>query len=640
MTLMSSLFQRRVKTLMWVSVALLAILPVLALIQMGIKISENGKSSLDTLEIVILCGFVFFSIIGGLTILVFISNRLREITQKTLALNQLPVNDAAPAARPPGATFQSELASMSDSLSRIQTDFLRNLQQLQQQASFLDNLQHVLNHSSDMVMMLNDRNNITFSNRSAREKLGVLPDTSIRRSLAEGLLKKEDAQRLSDLLENWEAVDEVFEFSRTDNGQLFVHCLQTVVNLQDLSRNKIIILRDMTERRMIENQLYRSEQLAALGQLISGVAHELNNPLAAVLGFAELSRDEKLTHEELNRNLEIIEREARRTAHIVENLLNFSRQRDSKRVPTNVHDLLERCFTLLAYNFRTNNVTVHRNYLASLPLLAMDEFKVQQVFMNLIINATQAMHQAGIANPTITAETSISPDRKDVLISLSDNGPGISPDVLPHIFEPFYTTKQDAHGTGLGLTVSRGIIRSHNGDIHVSTRPDAGTTFTVSLPLSEPLPMASAGRKTVIVDSRSVRGRVLVVDDEPSLLAMASQALRRHGVDVSTSMTVAEALVLIQQQDFDVIVADIRMPDGSGTQLRDFLQIFRPESACRIVFITGDPGTIQNLKKRTGDHPTLIKPFHVNELWNAVSALIDAAGNDRVSPPSKQRPPL
>ncbi len=626
MSILSSLFERRIRALIWASFALLALLPVLSMTRIWLVARDPEVSQfLRGIEICTLAAFIVCCLIAGLTVLLSIANRLRDLTEKTAGLGRHPAADGeASAPATGGSEARNELASLTDSLSRVQVDFLKNLQQLQQQATFLDNLQHVLNHTSDMVMMLNERNSISFSNQTAREKLGILPDTSVRHSLAEGLLRKTDAERLSGLLENWQDIDEILEFARADGSRLYVHCIQTVVNLQNQDRSKIIILRDMTERKQMENQLFRSEQLAALGQLISGVAHELNNPLAAVLGFAELCRDERIRRDDLNRNLEIIEREARRTAHIVENLLNFSRQRDTRRVPVNIHDLLERCFTLLAYNFRTNNITVRRNYMTSMPLLELDEFQVQQVFMNLIINAAQAMHDAGTPCPCITVETTATADRKGVRISIGDNGPGIPAELLARVFEPFFTTKQESHGTGLGLTVSRGIIRSHNGDVVVSSRAGAGATFTIQLPLPESLTLPETAVSGTPAKGK-MRGRVLAVDDEPSILAMTSQVLSRQGIEVVTSTTVAESLILLQQQEFDVIVTDIRMPDGNGTQLRDFLQIFRPESRCRVLYVTGDPNVTSGMKKRLGDVPVLIKPFHVQELVNAVTQLLESA---------------
>ncbi len=622
----SSLFQRKVKALVWVAFALLAVLPMLALVRVGLLLANASAYPWQSFEVGALCMFILISVGSGAMVLMHVANRLREITQNTMSLETAPKMNVAtqvPAAVPnrpasPKGMVQNELASLTDALSRIRSDFTDNLNRLQRQASFLENLQRILDQSGDMVVIVDGSNSVTFSNQAAREKLGLLPDVNMRHSLAEGLLKDEDASRLAAILESWEARDEDLQFNRADGGTVFVHCIQTVAALPGQEQSKIIVLRDTTERRKMERQLYRSEQLAALGQLISGVAHELNNPLAAVLGFAELCRDSHLDHEELQRNLEIIEREASRTAHIVENLLTFSRQHHAKKVVIDVHDLVERCFTLLAYNFRTNSVTIRRSYSGHVGVLEVDEYQVQQVFINLIINASQAMKEAATPAPCITLSTRISEDGKAVLVEVADNGPGIPSDILPRIFEPFFTTKKDDQGTGLGLTISRSIVRNHKGDITVATRLGSGTTFTISLPVPA-VAAAPADKSPQSARRPELTGHVLVVDDEPSILAMTQQALSARGLQVSTATSLKEALTVLQRTRFDLILADICMPDGEGTEIWDFVRILTPEAPCPIVFVTGDPQMASSLKTRLGtDVPTLIKPFHVNDLCGVV----------------------
>ena len=339
-----SVFHRSIRNIVWVAFALLALLPILALLRMGMLFLSPATGGSHTTEMTALALFAVISLACGMLVLTHIANKLKDLNRSGQHFNGLAAGKNA-AARPEDghANIQSELVSLTSILSHIQNEFSRNLDELQKQAAFLENLRRVLDCTADMVIILDGRNQVLFSNRTAREKLGALPDASLAHSLAEGLLNTADAMRLTTVFESWESCDREFQFPRTDDGlPMSVHCLLTVVPLADGGRNKIIVLRDITERRHMERQLYRSEQLAALGQLISGVAHELNNPLAAVLGFAEICRDPKLSREELQRNLAVIEREASRTAHIVENLLNFSRQRAAKRSLVALHDLLER----------------------------------------------------------------------------------------------------------------------------------------------------------------------------------------------------------------------------------------------------------------------------------------------------------
>ncbi len=464
----ASLFHRNFQALLWVSFSLLAVLPILAIFRIWLLFYEAAGSTLATVEIGALIAFVAASLACGFVVLRSFGSTLRHLSETSAALDRLAPPALHAGAKPDEIRIQNELISLTQSLNRIHSEFSKNMEEARNQAQFLENLQNVMSHSSDMILILDSKNHITFSNRAAREKLGLLPDQNMRHALAEGLLGAEDGRRIAAILEAWTPVDEDLVCARATGGSLHIHCILTIVeNDGGKNRSKIVVLRDFTERKRMERQLYRSEQLAALGQLISGVAHELNNPLSAVLGFSELCRDPRISKEELEHNLNILEREASRTACIVENLLNFSRQRTNRRGPADVHELLERCFSLLSYNFRTNSIAVQRRYAESIPVMELDEYQIQQVFMNLIINAVQAMRDARVIAPQITVATSVCNDGRELLIEIADNGPGIPPHLLPHIFDPFFTTKSDDQGTGLGLTVSQEIIRSHGGDVSV-----------------------------------------------------------------------------------------------------------------------------------------------------------------------------
>jgi len=628
-----SVFHRSIRNVVWVAFALLALLPILALLRMGMLFLSPAASGSHTTEMTALALFAAICLACGMLVLMHIANKLKDLTQKGQHFNDLATGKNA-AARPEDghANIQSELVSLTSILSHIQNEFSHNLDELQKQAAFLENLRRVLDCTADMVIILDGRNQVLFSNRTAREKLGALPDASLAHSLAEGLLSNADAMRLTTVFESWESCDREFQFPRTDDGlPMSVHCLLTVVPLADGGRNKIIVLRDITERRHMERQLYRSEQLAALGQLISGVAHELNNPLAAVLGFAEICRDPKLSREELQRNLAVIEREASRTAHIVENLLNFSRQRAAKRSLVALHDLLERCFSLVTYNFRVNNITVRRHFDPALPMLEGDEYQIQQVFMNLIINAAQAMHDARTPEPTLEVTTRLDVAAQYAEIEIADNGPGISPEGMRRLFEPFYTTKKDDQGTGLGLAVSRGIIRNHHGDITACSEHGHGARFTIRLPVhavnadgeSEVTTTAGDGRAPLL----HLSGRILVIDDEPSILDMTRLALSPFGLSVHTAASVAEAVGLIREHPFDVVIADVRLPDGEGTTILEHLRRERPELADKVLFASGDPGVLARLQKQYGNRlHTIRKPFHVNELCAILGGLLPIEG--------------
>lgn len=630
MNLFSSLFQRNIRVLVWVVIALLALLPALALVLIGLGALEEGHTSVASMvQTAAIGGFAFCSILCGIVLLFHVADKVRDLTEQTTGLQMS--NTTSHTAATPGlptqqVSVQNELASLTVAISHIQAEFTSNLEKLHSQALFLENLERVLDNGSDMVVIIDDSNRLIYSNRAARDKLGVLTDSNIRHALTEGVLMIADTNRLADTLESWEHTDEELIFGRADGDTMVVHCIQTIVQLANQPRRKIVILRDVTDRKRMERQLYRSEQLAALGQLISGVAHELNNPLAAVLGFAELCHDDSIGREDLQRNLEIIEREASRTAHIVENLLNFSRQRPNRRGTTDIHELLERCFALLAYNFRSNNVTVRRTYCRDLPPIDVDEYQMQQVFMNLIINAAQAMRDANTTDPAITVETRIDAGNRTIHIALTDNGPGITKENLDRIFEPFFTTKKDDQGTGLGLPVSMAIVQNHKGELHVRSRVGSGTTFTIALPMGRAAACTDTPSPTTDGDGASqsrLSGRMLVLDDEPSILAMAKQLFESRGMEVSTACKLADALQLVKEDEFDVMVIDLCMPDGDGSKVWTLQRLLRPRCPPNAMFITGDPQLAAAVRKRVGpDVPILLKPFHVNELAATAERLL------------------
>jgi len=248
------------------------------------------------------------------------------------------------------------------------------------------------------------------------------------------------------------------------------------------NRYWLSVQQDITERKRLEQQLIQSEKLAALGQLISGVAHELNNPLTSVIGYAQLLLHKGQLDERAAEGIQIINREAERTRRIVQNLLSFSRQHKPCRAEADLNEILERSLELRAYELKTNNITVCREF-GDLPRVNVDQHQLQQVFLNVIINAEQAIRTT-CHKGTLTLKTEVKPDGGWAVVSIADDGPGIPPEDLSRIFDPFFTTKEVGKGTGLGLSISYGIMKEHGGIIRAESEPGRGTTFIAELPLS------------------------------------------------------------------------------------------------------------------------------------------------------------
>jgi PAS domain S-box-containing protein len=244
----------------------------------------------------------------------------------------------------------------------------------------------------------------------------------------------------------------------------------------------IVSVRDITLEKKMEQQIIQSERLAAMGQMIGGFAHELNNPLTSILGVAELLQDDE-TSEPVRKQLGILQQQARRAADIVQNLMYFSRPPSSGRSRINLSELMQRTLALHSYSLRKNNITVDFLPEVSLPAVSGDPHQLMQVFLNLILNAEQAIREQRDRG---TLRVRLASDENSVTAIFQDDGGGIPAQILPSIFDPFYTTRRPGRGTGLGLSVSRAILREHGGNVEASGAPGGGAVFTVTLPIASP----------------------------------------------------------------------------------------------------------------------------------------------------------
>jgi two-component system NtrC family sensor kinase len=242
----------------------------------------------------------------------------------------------------------------------------------------------------------------------------------------------------------------------------------------------IISVRDITVEKKFEQQIIQSERLAAMGQMIGGFAHELNNPLTAILGMSDLLKEGE-ANEARNRQLSILHQQARRATEIVQNLMYFSRPPAPGKSQVDLNELVERTLHLHAYSLRKNNITVDFLKEQNLPQVMGDPHQLMQVFLNLVLNAEQAIREARDKG---TLRIRLGKTDKNVSVIFQDDGPGIAPDILPNIFDPFYTTKRPGRGTGLGLSICKAVLKEHSGNIEASSAPGGGAVFTVTLPLT------------------------------------------------------------------------------------------------------------------------------------------------------------
>jgi PAS domain S-box-containing protein len=377
------------------------------------------------------------------------------------------------------------------------------------------------------------------------------------------------------------------------------------------------VARDVTEEKRLAAQLLQREKLAAVGQLVSGVAHELNNPLAGVIAFSQLLLASPTDDPEARQAAETIDREARRAARIVSSLLTFARQHEPARALTDLNALLREVLELRRYALRMQHVDVRLDLDEALPPTWADAGQLQQVFVNLLTNAEHAL-TGWAGERRVTLSSRRQGDR--LVLCVSDTGPGIDPTKAERVFNPFFTTKPVGQGTGLGLSLSDGILREHGGSIRAESRPGHGATFVVELPIVDAPPSPPAPRLSPRAGAPAApraRGatRVLVVDDETAIRSAIRRFLAREGYTVEVAAGGAEAVTLLERSRYDAVLLDLRMPDLSGDAVYEAVRRRDPEQASRIIFVTGDVRSDQALRFIAGTGcASLSKPFLLEDL--------------------------
>ncbi|MGH7278801.1 MAG: hybrid sensor histidine kinase/response regulator, partial [Candidatus Rokuibacteriota bacterium] len=352
------------------------------------------------------------------------------------------------------------------------------------------------------------------------------------------------------------------------------------------------------------------------------VAHELNNPLSVVIGYGQLLL-RKAPPAPMTKALEAIVAQAERMAKIVQSLLLFARQRKPERVAVHAGEILERTVALRATQLRLSGIGVDVDAASPLPAVLGDGQQLQQVFLNLLLNAEQAILQARAGDRIVTGTHALEgPDGTEVRVWIRDNGPGIAPDVLPRIFEPFFTTKEVGSGTGLGLSVSYGIVEQHGGRIEVESRPGA-TTFTVVLPAAPESATPPIVRDLPAPAPVGAGRRALVVDDEAAVVDLVATLLRDTGWTVDVAPSGRVGIERVREASFDLVISDIRMPDGDGETFYRMVITGQPELARRFLIITGDTANAGAwaFLSQSG-LPALEKPFDADAFLRAVERVV------------------
>ena len=438
------------------------------------------------------------------------------------------------------------------------------------------------------------------------------------------LLMRRIIHPLVELRDNAEAVGRgdftrrITRFSNDECGAVAVAFNGMTDNLQ---ASRADLEKAVGSLKTAQSQLVQSEKLSAVGQFVAGVAHELNNPLTSVIGFSDL-----LNHTDLDPKykeyVDRISKSATRCHKIVNSLLGFSRQHEPERKPVQVNDLADAVIDIIGYDLRTSNITLLKEYQPDLPVILGDSHQLQQVVLNILSNARQAL-EAFRRDGQIILRTGRT--NNQVWLRIKDNGPGISRENLTRIFDPFFTTKPEGKGTGLGLSLSYGIMQEHRGRIYAESQPGEGTEFVLELPVAEMAPEPSALRSATATPRplNNSRLHVLVIDDEESILHLVQEILSAEGNKVEIASSGVAALELIGKTSYDVIISDWKMPGLSGINLFQELLTKDPAAAKRMLFMTGDV-IKESFQEFLQKHSRIClpKPFALREFHLAIAKIL------------------
>jgi two-component system NtrC family sensor kinase len=399
----------------------------------------------------------------------------------------------------------------------------------------------------------------------------------------------------------------------------------------------VILVEDVTEQRAMEAQLIQNEKMASIGQLVSGVAHELNNPLTSIAGLAELLLEPAMRVPEPTReHLRVIHDQAERAARIVRNLLTFARPSSLAKEPVDLNDVVGRTALLISYELRLRGIELERKLDSEAVRVVGDRYELQQVLLNLLTNAVHAVSALPPDRPRrITLATARDGGR--ATLRVRDTGPGIPPNLVPHVFTPFFTTKGPGQGTGLGLSVSYGLVEAHGGRISYRPPPGGGAEFVVSLPLHIPVPGSTqpAGAIEPMTEALAANPggtagnrptRVLVVDDDPAVHRLVSALFAPEGHVVDTARSGEQALRLVEDSVYDLVITDAHAVSADGRLFAASLLRSHPEWRDRLV--VASHGRASEPYVTAAVH-WVAKPLNVRDLRSVVGRVLTAVRSER-----------
>lgn len=481
---------------------------------------------------------------------------------------------------------------------------------------------------SEGIAVVDEQGRVRRANRSLAELLGGPLPKLIGVRLSHALLGRDEA--LVALLDQARRGERPAPLvARSDVLGRTVRINVARITSSTPEQSVVVLVEDVTDSQALESQLIQSEKLAAVGQLVSGVAHELNNPLTSIAGLSEFLLEQRDLGQKDKGHLKVIHEQADRAGRIVRNLLTFARKGPAERSLVDLNELVSRTLMLMSYDLRLKDIEVTRDLTTELPAVQGDRHALQQVVLNLLTNAAQAVADNPASRPRGVSVHTWADDQ--VHLRIADSGPGIPADVRAQLFTPFFTTKDPGHGTGLGLSISYSIVEAHGGRITVEEPAGGGAAFRIDLPPAgpaedaQPAPAAAAPAKGRRSKGTAVPARaILVVDDDQAIQRVVQALFGREGHTVEIARDAEHGLALVAERSFDLIIADARVA-GQGRLFVEELLDRDPALKDRTLVATGDVRpTTERALERLGLR-YVRKPFNLRDLRDE-AARVWAAG--------------
>jgi len=550
----------------------------------------------------------------------------REITLRRKDGQSITCLNTATAVRDTGGKVVRYQGALADVTERRAIE-----KRLYQQQEFARRL---VDSFPDLIFVVDPQKRYTFVSPKVTEILGYEPQEGVGTLFGENAHPEERSTLVTvfdDLIQgkrNFASIEVRVRHKLGEWRRLRCH-FSPLFDVNGAIEGVVISGRDITEVKRLEEQLIQAEKLAAMGQMLAGVAHELNNPLTAILGASELLRDRIGVDENVRRQLDMTHRQARRAARIVQNLLEFSRPALPQKKALDLNAVVDRTLQLHEHSLRRNAIEVDFSTSPGLPPTIGDANQLIQVFLNLIGNAEQAIREI---RPSGRIQIRLGRAADRIFATVQDDGVGIKPEVLAKIFDPFFTTKRPGGGTGLGLSICLSIIREHGGDIEAEALPAGGAAFTVFLPVAnvtrpKALPRegdSSSGTGEMMAPTPDLlkNRKIMVVDDEESIRMLIAEGLSANGLEVDCAATAEEALGLVLRKKYDAVLCDLHLsgsgPNSDGYSVAQRLKIASGVHRPELIYMSGEVVEEGQGSSASASFRRLQKPFRISDVLNTL----------------------